>query len=93
MKRHDELIKESEGTKPAPINEEWNIEKVAKVKEFDDSATATDFMYGIGHLLKSKPLMGWAKITDENYSVRTVGKLKTAIAAYDAFLEEIERAE
>ena len=60
--------------------------------EFDDSVEATDFMYTVRDLLKSKALIKWAKDTDSNFSVDTLSSLKAAIKAYDKFLDTMEEA-
>lgn len=43
--------------------------------------------------MKDKRLLGWAKMTDENYDSHSVQKLQKAIKAYEDFIEELYNAE
>lgn len=65
----------------------------AKGRNFEDSGEATDFMYGVITKMKAKQLENWAKITDQNFGTKTASKLNSAIKAYNAFLDEMEKAE
>lgn len=60
---------------------------------FGDSSDATDFFENIETLMKDKRLLGWAKMTDENYDSHSVQKLQKAIKAYEDFIEELYNAE
>lgn len=61
--------------------------------KFEDSSDATAFFEDIQTRMNARVLMQWAKSTDNNFDTNAVAKLKAAITAYNAFIDELESAE
>lgn len=72
---------------------EYISKQINESSRFDDSSDATDFFENIETLMKDKRLLGWAKMTDQNYDSHSVQKLQKAIKAYEDFTEELYNAE
>lgn len=67
--------------------------QVNAVKEFRDSAQAGDFFSDIYRKLHDKRNDDWARATDEmGGGAKAVDALKKARQAWDAFLDELEKA-
>ena len=64
----------------------------ASAKEFEDSADATDHVETIGTMLADKRLKAWSKVTDQNFSAKTLPLLNAAIKAFDAYTTALENA-
>ena len=60
--------------------------------KFEDSADATDYIFGLAHQMKSKAMTDLAKLTDHNFGTKCELKLKTAINAFDEYCNELEKA-
>lgn len=60
--------------------------------KFDDSVDATEFMGKIGDMLNADALDDWCKETDSNFDVSTRAKLSKVYAAYNDFMNEMEKA-
>lgn len=67
-----------------------SMEKIAKKKEFADTAEATDYMETLEVLLNSSALEHWAKQTDKNFrNLDTVSSLADAKSSFSDFIDEM----
>lgn len=73
--------------------EEIKMEFKDFLKEGWDSEEATDAVESISDSLNDKNLLDYMKVTDKNYSTKTVAALKEAQKAFNALKEEFYSAE
>ena len=76
-----------------PIAKGVILAEAAIPTKFEDSSDATAFFDDIQTRMNARVLMQWAKSTDDNFDTGAVAKLKAAITAYNAFIDELGSAE
>lgn len=69
-----------------------DVNKILALKEFEDSAQATEVLVLISQLLECPAVQAWAKITDTNFNTNTFEKLAEVNQVYDEFFEEMDSA-
>ncbi|MNE03051.1 hypothetical protein D3C80_955400 [compost metagenome] len=69
-----------------------DVNKILALKEFEDSAQATEVLVLISKLLECPAMQTWAKITDTNFNTNTFEKLTEVNQVYDEFFEEMDSA-
>jgi hypothetical protein len=66
---------------------------ISEAKEFPTSVEATEHFDQIESLLNDERLMAWAKLTDRDYSTKSVKILKTTIKYFNDFYDEMNKAD